>query len=192
MPGNRQPIGEVGFFVAWRLCASLPKTAYGRLDVHNKRSLHMATERTVDHSALRTNQTFIIALLSVAFVLNTPLLVGFVALVMLVGALCPAAGLFMRVYRHILRPLGVVQPDVVPDNPEPHRFAQGLGGSFTALSFVALLAGYAALGWALAWMVIVLAALNLFLGWCAGCTMYYWLNRLGVPGFEHRPPEATR
>ena len=35
--------------------------------------------------------------------------------------------------------------------------------------------------------MIVLAGLNLFAGWCAGCTVYYWLNRLGVPGFtQHR------
>ena len=151
----------------------------------------MAAERNVDHSALRTNQAFVIALLSLAFVFDIPLLVGGVAAVMLVGAVCPEAAVFMRIYRHVLRPLGVVRPDVVPDHPEPHRFAQGLGGSFTALSFATLVAGYAVLGWVLAWMVIVLAALNVFVGWCAGCTLYYWLNRLGVPGFEHHPPEAT-
>ena len=38
--------------------------------------------------------------------------------------------------------------------------------------------------------LIVLAGLNLFAGWCAGCTMYYWLNRLGVPGFDHQPVEV--
>ncbi len=151
----------------------------------------MAAERRVDHSAIRTNQSFIIALLSVAFILNVPLLVGFVAVVMIIGTVWPGATLFMRVYRHILRPLGLVRPDVVTDNPEPHRFAQGLGGSFTALSFLALLAGYTALGWALAWMVIVLASLNLFAGWCAGCTIYYLLNRLGAPGFDRQPPKVS-
>lgn len=151
----------------------------------------MSTESTVDHNALRTNQAFIITLLALAFILNTPIPVGFVAAVMLVGTVWPAAALFMRIYRHILRPLGLVHADIVPDRPEPHRFAQGLGGSFTALSFLALLAGYTVLGWALTWLVIVLAALNLFLGWCAGCTTYYWLSRLGVPGFEHQPPEGS-
>ena len=41
------------------------------------------------------------------------------------------------------------------------------------------------LGWALSWIVVALAALNLFAGICVGCLMYYWLNRLGVPGFKH-------
>lgn len=32
-------------------------------------------------------------------------------------------------------------------------------------------------GWVLAWIVMVLAAINLFLGFCAGCFMYYQLER---------------
>jgi hypothetical protein len=42
-------------------------------------------------------------------------------------------------------------------------------------------------GWSLAGVVALLAALNLFLGFCAGCFVYYQLNRLHVPGFVHRP-----
>ncbi len=152
----------------------------------------MTAERSVDHSAIRTNQAFIIALLGLAFVLNTPLLVAFVSAVMVIGTIWPQAGLFKRIYQHVLRPAGLVRPNVIPDNPEPHLFAQGLGGIFTALSFLALLAGAPVVGWALAWLVIILAGLNLFAGWCAGCTVYYWLNRLGVPGFDHRPLEGRR
>lgn len=152
----------------------------------------MNTPRQVDHSALRTNQAFIIGLLSLAFVLDTPLLVAFVSAVMIIGTIWPNAGLFKRIYRHVLLPARIVRPDVIPDNPEPHLFAQGLGGAFTALSTLALLAGVTGIGWALAWLVIVLAGLNLFAGWCAGCTIYYWLNRLGVPGFVHHRLEAQR
>ena len=43
-------------------------------------------------------------------------------------------------------------------------------------------------GWVLSWLVIVLAALNLFVGFCAGCAVYYWLHRLQVPGFSKTPP----
>jgi hypothetical protein len=152
----------------------------------------MSTSRQVDHSALRTNQAFIIGLLSVAFLLDAPLLVAFVSAVMIVGTIWPQAGLFKRFYRHVLRPAKIVRPDVIPDNPEPHLFAQGLGGLFTALSTIALLAGAPGIGWALSWLVIVLAGLNLFAGWCAGCTVYYWLNRLGVPGFTQHRLEAQR
>lgn len=145
------------------------------------------SERRVDHSALRTNQAFIIALLLAAFILNLWPLVAFVSAVMLVGTLWPGAGLFKRIYQHILRPLGLVRPDVRVDNPEPHLFAQGLGGVFTLAGALALIAGWDVLGWALVWLVIALAALNLFAGFCAGCFIYYRLNRLGVPGFSRAP-----
>ena len=143
--------------------------------------------RKVDHSALRTNQAFIIGLLLLGFILNAWLLVAFVATVMLIGTLWTQAGLFKRIYRHILRPIGLVKPDVIPDNPEPHRFAQGFGGVVALAATAALLLGAAVIGWALTWLVIVLAALNLFLGFCAGCFVYYQLSRLGVPGFDRAP-----
>jgi hypothetical protein len=80
-----------------------------------------------------------------------------------------------------------VTPRVIVDNPEPHRFAQGLGGVFVALAVAALLLGQPLAGWILVWLVIVLAALNLFLNFCAGCFLYYQLNRLGMPGFDSGP-----
>jgi hypothetical protein len=141
--------------------------------------------RRVDHSALRVNQALIITFLVAAFVLNSPLIVGFVAIVMLLGTAAPRLALFQQFYRSLLKPAGLIQPHVIEDNPEPHRFAQGLGGVFVALGTLALVAGYPVLGWALVWLVVGLAAANLFLGFCAGCFVYYQLNRLGAPGFHH-------
>jgi hypothetical protein len=151
----------------------------------------MSVERHVDHSAIRTNQAFTITLLALAFVLDSPALAAFTAAVMLLSATVPPLGLFTRVYRHILRPVHLVQPDVQIDNPEPHRFAQLVGGTFVTLGVIALLAGAGMIGWLLPGIVIVLASLNLFAGWCAGCMMYYWLNRLGVPGFNHAKIEGV-
>jgi hypothetical protein len=145
--------------------------------------------RKVDHSALKVNQAFIIAFLILAFVLNSLWLVVFVAAVMLLGTAAPSLSLFKRVYQHVLRPAGLVKPTVILDNPEPHRFAQGFGGVVLLGAIAALFAGAAALGWALVGLVVVLAALNLFLGFCAGCFVYYQLNRLGVPGFSRSPVE---
>lgn len=145
------------------------------------------TSRKVDHSALRVNQAFIIALLALAFVLNSVWLVAFVAAVMLLGTAVPSLSLFKAIYQKGLKPAGVIKPDVIVDNPEPHRFAQGFGGVVLLGAIAALLAGVTTVGWALVGVVIVLAALNLFLGFCAGCFVYYQLNRLGVPGFSHSP-----
>jgi hypothetical protein len=140
--------------------------------------------RNVDHSALRVNQAAIISLLVLAFVLDNPWLAAFVALVMLLGTAVPSLALFQQLYRRLLKPAGLVRPQVIADNPEPHRFAQGFGGVVVALAVAALLLNQPMVGWLLAWLVVALAALNLFFGFCAGCFVYYQLNRLGVPGFS--------
>lgn len=151
----------------------------------------MSQDRHVDLSAIRVNQAFIIVMLILAFVLDQPLVAAFVGLVMIIGTVWEGAGLFKRVYRHILYPVGIVKPDIVIDNPEPHRFAQGVGAMFVSVGTLALWVGVPVAGWGLISVVIVLANLNLWAGWCAGCMMYYWFNRLGVPGFEHERVEAA-
>ena len=143
--------------------------------------------RKVDQSALKVNQTFIIGFLVLAFVLDSVWLVAFVAAVMLLGTAVPTLSLFKVVYQRALKPAGIVKPNVIVDNPEPHRFAQGFGGVVLVGALIALLAGATFVGWGLVAVVIVLAALNLFLGFCAGCFVYYQLNKLGVPGFAQRP-----
>ena len=143
----------------------------------------------VDHSALRVNQTFIIALLLAAFVLSNLWVAALVGLVMAVGTALGRPG-FKPIYQW-LKSRGIIKPDVVADNPEPHLFSQGLGAAFVVGSVVSLLAGVTTLGWALSWIVIALAALNLFGGFCVGCFVYYWLNRIHVPGFVKAPPPDT-
>jgi hypothetical protein len=149
-------------------------------------------ERKVDHSALRTNQAFIIGLLVIAFVLDAKWLVAFVSAVMLIGTIFPKVALFKAVYWYILRPAKIARPDVRRDNPEPHLFAQGVGGTVLLLAMLAFFANITMLGWVLAWVVIALAALNLFAGICVGCLMYYWFNRLGLPGFKYTRVEGQK
>ena len=148
------------------------------------------TLHPVDHSAIRTNQAFVIGLSVLAFILDIPWLAGLVAGVMLLGTTLKQPG-FAFFYRFVLKPLGLARPDVLPDNPEPHRFAQGFGGLVLLAGFGALLAGLSWPGWALTWLVIALAALNLFGGFCVGCAVYYWLSRMNVPGFKKSPPPNT-
>jgi hypothetical protein len=150
------------------------------------------TERKVDHSALRTNQAFIIGLLVIAFVLDAKWLVAFVSAVMLIGTFFPKIALFKAVYWYVLKPLNIARSDVRRDNPEPHLFAQGVGGTVLLVATLAFAANGAVLGWALSWIVVALAALNLFAGICVGCLMYYWFNRLGVPGFKYTRVEVEQ
>ena len=144
----------------------------------------------VDHSALKANQLFIISFNVLAFILNLPILAAFVALVMGIGSLLKVPG-FGFVYKYVLKPHGWMKPDVLDDNPEPHRFAQFLGFLFMTAGSAALFSGATVLGWSLVWLVAVLAGLNAFGGFCVGCAVYYWLSRFQLPGFSKQPPAGT-
>jgi hypothetical protein len=149
-----------------------------------------ASLQKIDHSALRVNQVTIILLSLIAFLLNAPWLVVLVTAFMLIGTMIDKPG-FLFIYRQVLKPAGLVKPQILLDNPEPHRFAQGFGSVVMAAGSLALWAGLQPLGWALVWLVIILAALNAFAGFCAGCAVYYWLNRIHIPGFRRTPPAGT-
>ena len=148
------------------------------------------TLQKVDHAALKTNQLVIITLSILAFIFNLPTLVAFVALVMGIGTTLNVPG-FGFIYKNFLKPRGWMKPDVLDDNPEPHRFAQFLGFLFLTAGSIALFSSATVLGWSLTWLVVALAALNAFGGFCAGCAVYYWLSRFNLPGFSKRPPVGT-
>ena len=137
--------------------------------------------RTVDTTALKLNQTLIVALVAVAFVLGGDVgawLVGFVGLSLAVGAARPGFGPFQLLYRRVLRPAGLLRPTPRPDDPAPHRFAQAVGAAFLLLAWIVLLVGGSVLGWTLAWLVVALTLVNLLVGFCAGCFAYYQLRRI--------------
>lgn len=145
------------------------------------------TLRKVDHNGLRTGTGTTIILLVIAFVLDSPLLVGFVGLCQLLGALDLPFAPYRLLYQRILRPAGLVQPNIIDDNPEPHRFSMLLGALFNGIGASLLFAGLGGTGWLFVGIVLVLANLNFWLDFCAGCWMYYQLNRLGIRGFTATP-----
>jgi uncharacterized membrane protein len=143
----------------------------------------------VDHSALKVNQTGIVATVLVAFVGSfffepLVLLIPLLALVLLVGTFAPQLALFKQLYFKGLRPRGIVKPRPVQDRPEPHNFAQGLGGVFLTVSSLFLLFGPSStagiIGLALALLVAALAFVNVAFGYCLGCQIYYQLGRAGL------------
>ena len=138
----------------------------------------------MDHSALKVNQTGIIATVLVAFIGSAfwrPLLVliPLLALVLLLGTFAPQLALFKQFYFRVLKPRGIVKARPVQDRPEPHNFAQGLGGVFLAVASVFLLP-LTVVGLALALLVAVLAFVNLAFGYCLGCQIYFQLGRRGL------------
>ncbi|MCG3207105.1 MAG: hypothetical protein FOGNACKC_00705 [Anaerolineae bacterium] len=137
--------------------------------------------KKVDTTALKFNQASIVTLTLLGFVLNQPWLVLLVGLVLAVGTIWPGVALFKLVYSRLLKPAGLLKANVITDDPAPHQFAQGVGALFllAASAFLFALPG-AVIGWVLAWIVIVLAAVNLIFDFCAGCFVYYQLDRLGL------------
>ena len=139
---------------------------------------------TVDHSALKVNQTGIVATVLVAFAgsyFYRPLLIliPLLAVVLLLGTFAPRLALFKQLYFKVLKPRGIVKPRPVQDRPEPHNFAQGMGGVVLGISSVLLLP-FPIAGLALALLVAVLAFVNLALGFCLGCQIYYQLGKAGL------------
>jgi len=140
--------------------------------------------QTVDHSALKVNQTGIVATVLVAFIGSAfyqpvLILIPLLAIVLLVGTFAPQLALFKQLYFKVLKPRGIVKPRPIQDRPEPHNFAQGMGGVVLALSSVLLLALPVA-GLALALLVAVLAFVNLAFGYCLGCQIYFQLGKRGL------------
>lgn len=140
----------------------------------------------VDQTGLKVGQALTIILCLAAFIFNLPIIVAFVALAQLFGALdLPFAP--YRLFYRALQPTGILKPNILTDNPEPHRFAMLVGAMVNGLGFAALTLNAPVVGWALVWVVIALANLNFWLNFCAGCWMYYLLHRAGVPGFIQSP-----
>ena len=123
----------------------------------------------IDRTALKVNQAGVVLTVLLAFLLSAiwPALVWalpVLALVMLVGAIEPRAALFRQAYLTILRPAGLLRPRPVEESPRPHNFAQILGGVFLGLATLAFALSAPVLGWALAWIVLLLAFVNLAFG----------------------------
>lgn len=146
-----------------------------------------STLRAVDHAGLKTGMALTIILLILAFVLNNVWLVAFVAVAQLLGAFNLPFAPYRLVYQYLVKPSGIVKPRVIADNPEPHRFSLLVGGIFNTAAVFSLLVGQPILAWVLVGIVVVLANLNFWLNFCAGCWMYYLFNRWGVPGFNVAP-----
>ncbi len=133
----------------------------------------MKSTGMVDQSELRVTAALGILVLAAAFIVNRWELVAFQAGVLFLTALRPTFGPYIVFYHAILQPAGIVKPDVRADN------------------LVLLATGRSVAGWALAWLLISLAAAN-FAGWCAGCFTYYTLHRLGLRGvFKYAPIDGT-
>jgi hypothetical protein len=143
----------------------------------------------VDRTALKFNQSSIVSLIVMAFILKLQWLVAVVGLVLIVGTLIPAAGAFKLIYAQLFRRFRILRPEVVEEDNTQHLFAQGLGGVFLGFAFISFVGfDQIVLGWSLAFLVAALALVNLTTNFCLGCFLYLRLRRLSfhVKTFTNR------
>ena len=139
----------------------------------------------IDRNALKAAQATTITLLLLGFIFDNAWIVAVTALCQLLGAAGLSWAPFKLLYRYLYVPLRIVKPNRQPDHEAPHRFASLVGGIFNTAAALFLFFRIPAAGWILAWVVIILANLNFWLNFCAGCWMYYTFNRFGIPGFRY-------
>ena len=87
----------------------------------------------------------------------------------------PHAWLFRRVVRPRLTP-----PEELED-PEPPRFAQGVGLAFALVALVAFASGLTLLGQVAIGFALVAALLNAVFRLCLGCELYLLIKRVATP-----------
>ncbi|HEX4202741.1 MAG TPA: DUF4395 domain-containing protein [Ktedonobacteraceae bacterium] len=135
----------------------------------------------VDTHLGKFSQGCTVLLTALAFLFNQPILVLITAIILAWSALVPAASLYRLLYQYIVVPLGLLKPRIAEDDPAPHRFAQSIGAIFLFIASIVLFFTQATvLGWIFDLIVFVLSGINLAIGFCAGCFVYYHLGRLGM------------
>jgi Domain of unknown function (DUF4395) len=156
----------------------------GQLDQGADREVSTVPSQVVDYSALKVNQAGIIATVLVTFIgsffsLAFLALIPLLGIVLLLGTFVPQLALFKQLYFNVLKPAGAVKPRPVQDRPEPHNFAQGLGGVFLGIASILLFVTPIA-SIALALLVAALAFVNLAFGYCLGCQIFFQLEKRGL------------
>lgn len=132
----------------------------------------------VDKTAIKINQFFVILFSLAAFLMESTNTVLILGCIMLIGAFFPQIALFQQIYHKIIKPLGMIKPELVEETPNPHQFAQAMGGSVLIISgLFILLFELTFIGWALILLVATLALINLVLGFCAGCFIYFQFSK---------------
>lgn len=140
-------------------------------------------DRWLDAKDIRTGQFLVVAMVVSAYVIDRWELVAFQCGLFILGTISPKAlDIYSWFYKGILKPLGILKPDMRIDNIEAYRFANMIGIVVSGTASYLIYSGYPAVGWTMVWVMIILGSLA-FLGWCAGCFMYYMIQKLGIKGF---------
>lgn len=125
----------------------------------------------VDPRAPRFGQAITAALLALGIALRAPALVAAVAAILWVAVLSDwKVDLYGLLWRYAMIP--IVGRPREREPAAPHRFAKLVGATFTLAAVVLLAADVALVGYAIAGLVALLAAVAAVFDLCLGCKMY--------------------
>lgn len=144
----------------------------------------MAKASQVDSKLPRGKAAFHTLVPAVAFVLDAALggsagklIIGVTGALMALSVIGgPRYSLFGRLFQQVIRPALNIRPGQ-PEDVAPHRFAEAVGAACLLGAFGLFWFAETA-GWAIALLVVALAALNWLAGICVGCQMYLIGSRL--------------
>lgn len=135
----------------------------------------------VDRNQGKFSQACTVLLVALAFIFQWPAVVAIAAICLALSAFAHQISPYSLLYKGVVVPLGLLKPKMVEDDPSPHRFASGIGMVFlTASTLLLFFTPFTTLGWVLDLIILVLSGINLTVGFCLGCFMYYHLGRLGL------------
>jgi hypothetical protein len=131
----------------------------------------MPPPQPIDPRGPRFNQAVLATALLAGFLFDwRPVVPLFAGVLFLGAAFGPRYGPFLRLYADLIRPrLG---PPAAVEDPRPPRFAAAVGVVVLGAAALAFVAGSPGLGWGLALLVAVLAALAATTGICVGCEIW--------------------
>ncbi len=136
------------------------------------------TPLMIDVRGPRFSAALTFTVLVVAYLLQSPVLLGAQVAVFAVAAIAglrwsPYGNLFRLVKRTLdLGPPPETEPEAGP------RFSQTMGLIFSGAGLAAVVAGASGLGWSLVLVVVALSGLLAATGICVGCEMYALGQRL--------------
>jgi len=151
--------------------------------INDERFSSVPEDRWLDANEIRLGQFLAVANVTTAFVLNRWELIALQFCIFVLMVIAPGTlDIYKWLYHGILKPLGLLKPDMRIDNIEAYRFANMIGIIVSGTASYLLYSGYETIGWSIVWVMMSLGSLAV-LGWCAGCFVYYMLQKMGIKGF---------
>ena len=141
-------------------------------------------DRWLDANHIRIGQFLTVSVVTAAFILDRWELVAFQCGVFILSVISSnRLDIYSWIYKGLLKPLGILKTDMRIDNVEAYRFSNMIGIVVSGTAAYLIYSGESAMiGWGLVWLMITLGSLAYF-GWCAGCFVYYMIQKMGAKGF---------